>query len=196
MRRFLLKLFRRRTMERDTEVELAFHREMAAAHGNPTPFGNSTVIKEQGREPWRFNTVENLWRDATDAVRGLRRNPALVASALLSLMLGIGVNSAIFSLGAEFLFSQPSVRDPDSCSRYAWAETAMHSPRLSSSFGKAEYLRTSRESSPNHSSIGTTASKHAGYSQSRRRRTIFRRSVFRCSTAADSCPAIRMKSWC
>ena len=49
MRRLFLKLFRRRSMERDVETELAFHRDMAAAHGNPIPLGNTTAVREQAR---------------------------------------------------------------------------------------------------------------------------------------------------
>jgi predicted permease len=111
MRRILLKLFRRRRLQDELEAEIAFHREMAAAAGNPIPFGNSGVIKEQAFDLWRFNRVENLWRDLALAVRSLRHSRGFVLSALLSLGLGIGVNTAIFSLAVEFLLSQPSVRD-------------------------------------------------------------------------------------
>jgi predicted permease len=114
MPRLFLKFFRRRSMERDVEAELAFHREMAAAHGNPIPIGNTTVVQEQARDLWRFTFIENLWRDVVYGVRSLRRSPALVVAALLSLGLGIGINTAIFSLALEFLFSQPSVANPAS----------------------------------------------------------------------------------
>jgi len=114
MRRLWLKLLRRRSMEQDIEAELAFHREMAALHGSPVPMGNTTVLKEQARELWRFQWMENLWRDLLYSLRSLRRSPALVVTALLSLGLGIGVNTGIFSLAVEFLLSQPSVRDPGS----------------------------------------------------------------------------------
>ncbi|MGH9663310.1 MAG: hypothetical protein ACRD9L_02675, partial [Bryobacteraceae bacterium] len=69
MRRFFLKLLRRRRLQRDLEAELAFHREMAAAHGNPIPFGNTASIKEQALDLWRFTFLENLYRDFVYAVR-------------------------------------------------------------------------------------------------------------------------------
>ena len=110
IRRLFLKLFRRRSLERDLETELAFHREMSAAGGNPIPLGNAGLIKDQAFDLWRFNRVENLWRDLVYAIRGLRKSPGFVLTALLSLGLGIGVNTAMFSLAVEFLLSQPSVR--------------------------------------------------------------------------------------
>jgi predicted permease len=111
MNRFLLKLFRRRKLENDIEEELRFHREMSGPIESHAPFGNPAVIKEQALDLWRFTTLENLWRDVIYGVRGLRRHPSLVATALLSLMLGIGANTALFSLGVEFLLSEPSVTD-------------------------------------------------------------------------------------
>ncbi len=114
MRRFWLKLFRRRRLDADLEAELAFHREMAAAHGNPIPLGNGAIIREQAYDLWRFNPVENLWRDVAYAFRTLSGSPAFLLSALLSLGLGIGVNTAMFSIAVEFLLSEPSVREPES----------------------------------------------------------------------------------
>ena len=60
-------------MYRSIEDELAFHREMAASHDNPIPLGNTAVIAEHGYALWRFNFLENLWRDVVYAARGLRR---------------------------------------------------------------------------------------------------------------------------
>jgi predicted permease len=111
MRSLFLRLRRRRSMERDVETELAFHRDMAAAHGNPTPMGNTTVVQEQARDLWRFTFLENLWRDIVYGARNLRRSPALVIAALLSLGLGIGINTGIFSMAVEFLLSEPSIAD-------------------------------------------------------------------------------------
>jgi hypothetical protein len=112
--RTLLKLWRRRRLAHDLEMELAFHRRMAEAGNNPIPLGNTTVIKEQAFDLWRFNGAENLWRDLAYSLRTLRKSPAFVLTALLSLGLGIGVNTAIFSLAVEFLLSEPSVRDANS----------------------------------------------------------------------------------
>lgn len=114
MRRFFLKLLRRRTLHQDLEAELAFHREMSQAHSNPIPLGRIESIQEEALDQWRFTFFENLGRDLLYALRGLRRSPGFVCSALLSLALGIGVNTAIFSLAVEFLFSEPSVTDAGS----------------------------------------------------------------------------------
>jgi predicted permease len=112
--RLFLKLFRRRSLQRDLETELAFHREMSAAAGNPIPLGNTGFIQEQAFDVWRFNGIENLWRDLVYAVRTLRKSHGFVLTVLLSLGLGIGVNTAMFSLAVEFLLSEPSVRDAKS----------------------------------------------------------------------------------
>ncbi len=114
MRHFFLKLYRRHRLQRDLARELSFHQEMAGQQPGSIPLGNIALIKEQAFDLWRFNVIENLWRDLLYAVRGFRRSPVLVASALLSLGLGIGVNTAIFSIGMALLFSQPSARDAGS----------------------------------------------------------------------------------
>lgn len=128
MRRFFRKLVRRRRLERELEAEIAFHRAMAAEHGNAIPFGNALVVQEQVRDLWHFTTLENLWRDVRYAVRGLSRSPGLVASALLSLGFGIGANLAIFSLVTSVLLGTPSIVEPD-----AWVGIRLggssHAPR-------------------------------------------------------------------
>lgn len=63
MRRLFLKLFRRRRLQQDLETELAFHRAMSGEHHNPIPLGNEALIKERAFDLWRFNFIENLWRD-------------------------------------------------------------------------------------------------------------------------------------
>jgi hypothetical protein len=111
IRRFWLKLLRRRGLEQDLEAELALHREMAREAGNPIPFGNRALIEEQARDLWCFSSLENLWRDVRYGARGLIRDPVLLLAALASLGLGIGANTTLFSLATELLLSEPSVRD-------------------------------------------------------------------------------------
>jgi ABC-type lipoprotein release transport system permease subunit len=60
MRRIFLKLWRRRKLHQDLETELAFHRDMARDHNNYIPLGNTTAIREQAFELWRFTFLENL----------------------------------------------------------------------------------------------------------------------------------------
>jgi predicted permease len=114
MRRFLLKLFRRRRLHEDLEAELAFHREMSLANRNPIPLGNVSRITEESLDLWRFSRLENLWRDLIYGARTVARSRALVVTALLSFGLGIGVNAVVFSLAVELLLSQPSVTDASS----------------------------------------------------------------------------------
>ena len=114
MRRLLLKLIRRRRLHEDLEAELAFHREMSSAHGNPISLGNVSRITEESLDLWRFSRIENLWRDLIYGARTLARSRALVVTALLSFGLGIGVNAVVFSLAVELLLSQPSVTDASS----------------------------------------------------------------------------------
>ena len=114
MPRFLRKLVRRRRLEQDLEAELALHRELSQTHDNPIPLGNLTRIAEGCRDQWRFQFIENFWRDAVYAACGLRRSPTLLVTAVLSLALGIGANAIMFSLAVELLLSQPSVKDAGS----------------------------------------------------------------------------------
>ncbi len=73
MRRFFLKLLRRRRLERELEAEIAFHREMAAQHGNAIPFGNALVVQGTGARPVALHTRREPL--ARPAVRRARAAP-------------------------------------------------------------------------------------------------------------------------
>ena len=76
-------------------------------------FGNVTRVKEDTREVWSFCWLEQLWQDVRFGLRQLRRSPGFTAVAVLSLALGIGVNSTIFSVVSTMLLRKPPVKDPD-----------------------------------------------------------------------------------
>ena len=127
IRNKLSHLLRRQRFDQTLDEEVHLHLEARAAdlmaEGMPESealaqarreFGPVVRIAEQSREAWRWTWLEDLFRDLAYAGRSLTRERGFAATAVLSLALGIGVNTTIFSLTAEFLFSRPSVRDPDS----------------------------------------------------------------------------------
>src|SRR5262249_55470587 len=76
-------------------------------------FGNTTLIKELTREMWGWISLEQLWQDLRYALRAMRRSPAVTAVAVTSLALGIGANSAIFSLIDTVMLRNLPVADPE-----------------------------------------------------------------------------------
>lgn len=73
----------------------------AAAHRQ---FGNVTSVKEACRNLWTFAGPETFWRDVRFGARLLRRNPGFAAAAALTLALGIGATTAIYSMCAAVLW--------------------------------------------------------------------------------------------
>src|ERR1051326_3002919 len=115
----------RRDDELDEEIRhhLAMARQERMEHGeSPEPadfaarreFGNTTFIKEVTREMWGWSSLERLWQDLRYGLRTMRRNPAFTAVAVLSLALGIGANTAIFSLINVLMLRSLPVQDPGS----------------------------------------------------------------------------------
>jgi predicted permease len=101
----------RRGMAADLDEELRSHLEMeterlverglpreearAAAHRRA---GNATLAAEQAREAWGFPSVDSLARDLRYGLRSIRRSPAFSLVLILTFALGVGVNTAIFSV--------------------------------------------------------------------------------------------------
>jgi putative ABC transport system permease protein len=61
-------------------------------------FGNLTLVEEHGRDVWRWLSIENLFADVRYGLRMLRRNPVFAAVGLLTIAIGSGANSAVFSV--------------------------------------------------------------------------------------------------
>src|ERR1700694_5026313 len=76
-------------------------------------FGNPTRLKEQAREAWGWMTLDRLGKDLHYAVRALRANPLFTLAAVLSLALGIGANTAIFTLLRASLWKPLPVNNPE-----------------------------------------------------------------------------------
>lgn len=106
-----MRLWKRKQQEHDLERELRSHLELEAEEqresGVPLDkaryaaqrtFGNTTLMKEAVREMWGWTSVEHLGQDLKYAGRAMRKNPAFFVSTVLILGLGIGVNTAVFTV--------------------------------------------------------------------------------------------------
>ncbi len=87
-------------------------------------FGNVTRIEERGREAWMWPLIESLWADARYAVRQLVKNFGFAATAIITLALGIGATTAIFSLVEAVLLQPLPFPEPD---RLVWIDQQDHS---------------------------------------------------------------------
>ncbi|MDQ2844084.1 MAG: ABC transporter permease [Acidobacteriota bacterium] len=108
MRKFILKLLKRPHLERDLDEEINFHREMSDGQ-----FGSLTRIREEARELWTFPFIENLVRDIRHACRVLAKSPSFSLVSLLTLSLGIGINTAVFTLYDSLTYRLLPVKAPD-----------------------------------------------------------------------------------
>jgi hypothetical protein len=104
-------LWKRRQLERDLEDELAYHMTLRQSEAR-APFGNATLVREKMRDVWTFPRLEDLWRDVSHGVRILRRTPGQTAAIIFLLAIGIGANTAIFSLLDTALLTELPVTDP------------------------------------------------------------------------------------
>jgi macrolide transport system ATP-binding/permease protein len=118
--RRLLYYFRRRQFESELEEEMQHH---AALSGRPK-FGNVTLLKEDSRAMWTWMFWEQLGQDLRYALRTMANNKAFAALAALSLALGIGANTAIYSFMDSILLRSLPVQNPESLVMMNWQTKA------------------------------------------------------------------------
>src|SRR5579872_2561269 len=124
--RRLIYLLRNRRLDADLSEELDFHREMKERelqeHGvDPVEarfaarraLGNTPLVRDQVRDVWVPRWWQGLGQDCRLAVRSLAATPRVSAIAIVSLALGIGANTAIFSIVDSLLLRQLPVLDPE-----------------------------------------------------------------------------------
>ena len=131
--RKLSYLGRRRQKEAELQEKLQFHldqeREDRQALGLSAEraqqearrsLGNVASLKEQTRAAWSWTIAEQLLQDLRYALRSMRANKTFTALAMLSLALGIGANTAIFSFMDAILLRSLPVSHPESLVTLSW----------------------------------------------------------------------------
>lgn len=122
-RRTLSRIFHR---EQDLDDEIRFHLRMAeseriergedvaeARRASRREFGNEILIREVTREMWGYASLGRFRQDVVYAFRTLRRNPVFSLTAIVSLALGIGANTATFSISDAILLRPLAIPEAD-----------------------------------------------------------------------------------
>src|SRR5512133_628338 len=117
-------LFRRADVERELERELQSHLDLqveeyiargmspdAARQAALREFGGVTRFQDDVRDTWHVTLLDDIRRDVRYAWRGLLRSPLLLIVSVLSIGLGVAVNTTIFALANTLFLQPPTARD-------------------------------------------------------------------------------------
>src|SRR5689334_9319144 len=120
-----LRADRRDRYEAEIDEEIRFHLDMKTQDGGSARearlrFGPADAIRDETRAAGILPWLESLLQDARYGVRQLRRTPALTLAIVLSLTIGLGANTAIFSLIDAMLMRSLPVPDPEALSVVEW----------------------------------------------------------------------------
>ena len=155
MKTFLRKLAwltQRDRREADLRAELEFHLEeeaesreteavspTAARFAARRELGNVTRVAEETRAAWGWTLAEQFAQDIRYAWRMMKQNRAFTSLAVLSLALGIGANTAIYSFMDAILLRSLPVSDPKSLALMNWRMKSEKAPSVFHSMSGSTY---------------------------------------------------------
>jgi predicted permease len=171
-------LIRRNRLEHDLDEELRFHLEMKiddyvasgmtaeeARYAALRSFGNAGLKRKESRDMWGWIMLEHLIQDVRYGLHAMRRSPGFTAVAVLSLALGIGANTAIFSLIDGVLLKMLPVQNPQQLLQLNWASRGWPDGIMNGISGSWNEDKSGRSTS--------TSFAYPGYEQIRTHNQVF-----------------------
>src|SRR5580693_739943 len=153
---WLKQLFSRRRLNEDLSDELQQHLEEKidelvatgmpeeeAVHAARREFGNVTVIERDSRGVWQWLFVESLLADLRYGMRMLGKTPGFTLIAVMILALGIGSNTAVFSLIDALLLRSLAVPEPEELVHISFGPPGKPGPLSGPMFDRLRERQTS-----------------------------------------------------